>query len=340
MHIALPIFVLIAGLGCLLFAVASDAQSLIVSRALLGVGLSAVGAGTHIIVARLVSNRHFGLVNGLIVSFGGIGGLLATYPLVQAAEKFGWRDIYVGAAIATAVFSVNLFLILWRNRPPTDRSEEAAEEKIPVRGGYREILRNADFLRILALGFVTFAPITTITGLWGGPLLEEVFDLNKDQVGGILFLLFSSTILAGFVFGPLDAVVASRKNLILTAAVVSGGSLVALAAFPLYSPWAATALLLIMTFSQQFYIPLAAHMQRLFPNRLLGRASAILSFVSVAGIPIMQSLFGVVLDLTRAAGFDQSESYRFGFAYMAISILIGTAIYARSGRSSDREVQT
>lgn len=333
-HVVLPIFVLITAIGCLLFAAAGDAQSVMVSRIVLGVGLSAAGAGTYIIVAHLVSNQHFGLVNGLIVSLGGIGGLLGTYPLAQAIEKFGWRGVYVGAGAATAVFSIVLFLVLWRNRPPGDTTGESVEGQLSIFDGYKEILSNIDFLRILALGFVTFAPITTITGLWGGPFFEDVFDLGRNQIGGVLFLLFASTIFAGFVFGPLDAIVASRKKLILTAATVSMCSLVGLAVFSNHSSFVATALLLTMTFSQQFYIPLGAHLQRLFPNRLLGRASAIFSFISVAGIPVMQSLFGVALDLARAVGVDPNESYRLGFAYMAACILIGIAIYARTDGSS------
>ena len=63
-------------------------------------------------------------------------------------------------------------------------------------------------------------------------------------------------------------------------------------------------------FCQQFYIPLAAHMRKISPDHVLGRASTLLTLVAVAAIPTMQAAIGAVLDLAAAAGLSVTDQYR------------------------------
>ncbi|WP_156788389.1 hypothetical protein [Roseobacter sp. CCS2] len=79
------------------------------------------------------------------------------------------------------------------------------------------------------LGAVTYAPITTITGLWGGPFLQDVAGLSAGQAGAVLLLLFAATVAAGYTFGLLDHYAASRRALICAAFIASAISLFTLA---------------------------------------------------------------------------------------------------------------
>ena len=58
-------------------------------------------------------------------------------------------------------------------------------------------------------------------------------------------------------------------------------------------------LLAMIIFCQTFYIPLGAHMRKVVPLEVVGRASILLSLVGVAAIPVMQTSFGAILDLAR-----------------------------------------
>ncbi len=201
--------------------------------------------------------------------------------------------------------------------------------------GYLSLLRQPEFLKILVLGAVTYAPITTITGLWGGPFLQDVAGLSAGQSGAVLLLLFAATIAAGYVFGVLDRHTASRRWLICIALVLSGVSLLALATLARPPVGLTVALLVIMVFSQQFYIPLGAHMRKSVADALLGRASTLLSLVSVAAIPLMQLGFGAILDLAAAWGFAREDQYRAAFGAMGTLVLSAGLIYLTARNVND-----
>lgn len=116
--------------------------------------------------------------------------------------------------------------------------------------------------------------------------------------------------------------------MILIAAGGSVLSLSALALVPGLGVVPTVGLLLAMIVCQQFYIPLGAHMRRIVPTAMMGRASILLSLVGVAAIPLMQTGFGAILDLARAQGFDTAQQFRFGFGAMAVMIACCAMVYA------------
>ncbi len=324
-RVVLSACILIVASGTAVFAFGTSFDAAFVSRILIGVGLAAMGAATHVIIGRNFDARDFGYVSGLVVTLGGIGGLLGTYPLAFALSRLPWSWVFGGAAVFTLILAVAVFRAI---KP--GRAQDVAASDAPSKAGYLTLLRQAEFLKILTLGAVTFAPITTITGLWGGPFLQDVTGLSAEAAGAVLLLLFAATIAAGYVFGVLDRKATSRRAVILVAAGLSVLSLLILAIMDWPVAAVSIAVLTTMVFCQQFYIPLGAHMRRSVPDHLLGRASTLLSLVSVAAIPAMQIGFGAVLDFTARLGFGVAEQYRFAFFGMGVVIMVCGAIYATS----------
>ncbi|MEM7216293.1 MAG: MFS transporter [Pseudomonadota bacterium] len=322
--------VFLIAFGTLVFALNYSFELSFLSRILIGVGLASMGAATHIIIARNFDTNDFGYVSGLVVTLGGIGGLLGTYPLAVALENLPWLLVFGSVGAVTVVLAMAVFFSI-----RGDKDQEFQHATDPSERGYVSLLKRAEFLKILALGFVTFAPIVTITGLWGGPFLQDVVGFSAEKTGAVLLLLFASTIVAGYTFGLMDKKVSSRRMLILVTAGVSSLSLLSLAVFNLSNAYLTVALLIAMVFFQQFYIPLGAHMRKSVPDDMLGRASTLLSLVSVAAIPLMQIGFGIVLDFTDHLGFGVNDQYRFAFAGMGILILLGGLIYSTSTDADD-----
>ncbi|TQV73334.1 MFS transporter [Denitrobaculum tricleocarpae] len=323
-----PFSLALSGCGSLLFAQAIDVQWLLVARILLGVGFASLTAGAYLLFARWFPQDRFATLSGLMVAIGGIGGLTGTYPLAESIGIFGWRSNF--AAVGFLILAVSLLGYLTiRDAPPDYRDQGGRPRSIKeTLTGYREIFGKRDFFKILALGLVTFAPITAIAGLWGGPYFQEVHGLSRTETGLILFVLFLSTSFAGLVVGPLDRRFGTRKGVILGCTFLSFSSLAVLALWPQAPLGAAIACLVFMTFCQQFYLPLAAHNRALFGDHLVGRASTLLTLVSVAGIPLLQGGFGLVLDLSRRSGLSDELGYRLGFASIAVALFLASSIYA------------
>ncbi|WP_282604279.1 MFS transporter [Pelagibius sp. Alg239-R121] len=323
-----PLSLAVSGFGSLLFSQADDVQWLLAARIMLGVGFASLTAGAYLLFTRWYPQDRFATLSGLMVAIGGIGGLTGTYPLAEAIGLFGWRANF--AAVGLLILAVSLLGYLTiRDAPPEYRESQARPSSIKeTLYGYREIFGNRDFYKILALGLVTFAPITAIAGLWGGPYFQEIHGLTRTQTGMILFALFLSTSVAGLVVGPLDRRFGTRKGVILGCACLSFCSLSLLAIWPQVPLVAAIACLVLMTFCQQFYLPLAAHNRSLFGDHFVGRASTLLTLVSVAGIPLMQSGFGIVLEISNRNGLSNEQGYRLGFASIAAALLLASLIYA------------
>ncbi|MEJ8563203.1 MFS transporter [Yoonia sp. GPGPB17] len=331
-RVVLGTCVLIIALGTGVFAIAPSFDLALLSRIMIGIGLAAMGAATHVIIARNFTAKDFGYIGGLVVTLGGVGGLLGTYPLAVALEYLPWATVFGGVACITLALAWPVFHLV---RPGPAAADDHQDPTGGVHGGYLTLLRQPEFLKILTLGAVTYAPITTITGLWGGPFLQDVANLSAGQSGAVLLLLFAATIAAGYVFGSLDRYVASRRALICAAFAASCGSLFALAAFAKPPVALSILLLVIMVFSQQFYIPLSAHMRKSVEDNLLGRASTLLSLISVAAIPAMQLAFGAILDVTAKWGFATPDQYRTAFGAMGAVILGAGLLYLTSRNIND-----
>lgn len=313
----LPMCLALIGAGTALFAVAGSVEGLVAARIAIGIGSAAMGAASHVIIASAFPARDFGLVSGLVVTLGGVGGLLGTYPLALALERLPWGVIFGSVAAVTLLLAA----VMPRLIAPQASAPEAAS------GGFMALLTLPRFRRILALAFVTYAPIVTITGLWGGPYLQQVTGLGPEAAGAVLFFLFGATIVGGFVFGVMDRRIDKRGRLIGLSAAASIACLCALALLPAPPAPLAIALLLGMVFAQQFYIPLGADMRDAVPDGMLGRASSLFTLVAVSAIPAHQFGFGLVLDLAAAAGVDSAAQFRAGFAAMAGLITLCTAGY-------------
>lgn len=313
---------LLIAAGAAVFALGETFEALLASRIMIGVGAASMGAASHVIIARAFPARDFGYISGLVVTLGGVGGILGSYPLSVALERLPWALVF-GAVAALTVGLTLAILTAIRGEGPAPEPAEGA-----LRGGYLTLLRNAEFLKILTLAIVTWAPITAISGLWGGPYLQNALGLSAETAGAVLSLMFVMTLSAGYVFGALDRRMSSRRTLIFIGAGVSMTSLFILAALPDPSAPVAIGLLLTMMFSQQFYIPLAAHMRKTAPDHILGRASTLLTLVAVAAIPAMQAAIGALLDLAAAWGLEVTDQYRVVWVVMGGLILICAAVYA------------
>ncbi|MEM0989417.1 MAG: MFS transporter [Pseudomonadota bacterium] len=321
--------VTVVALGTALFAVGQSYEALFAARIIIGFGMASLGASIHVLVARSFSPREFGYVNGMVITLGSVGGILGTYPLALALARYDWATVF-GAAATGAVALVLAILSIVPSAPA--KPQQAPDDQP---GTYLDLLGLSEVRKILALGLVTFAPMTTITGLWGGPFLMDVHEFSAEDAGAVLLAMFAGSVVAAFLFGHLDRSISRRKAMILTAAVTSTTCLSLLAFLPTPGPLVSSALLLVVVFCQTFYIPLGAHMRKVVPMQLVGRASILLSLVGVAAIPAMQTGFGAILDLARAAGVDAADQYRFSFGAMALVMAICITRYATASQADD-----
>ncbi|MEM1236242.1 MAG: MFS transporter [Pseudomonadota bacterium] len=304
--------------GCLW---ASGYVGLLIARIAIGVGLASTGVGLYLILAQNFPRDQFGYLNGLKVTLGGIGGLSATYPLATLVDIHGWRPVFVGLTMGTFVLAA---LVLWATKSEGVSTTEQSEA-VPL----REILGAQGFIQILILAVVTYAPIVTITGLWGGPYFTEVHGLSLSTTGAILFVFFVATMAAGATFGLLDKRGYPRRATITVAALTSAAAFGLAAIVGSLGPWLVAALMFVAIFAQNFYIPLLAELRFVVPDAALGRATSLFSIVAVGAIPVMQTGYGAIV--SRAG--DAATGHMLALSAMAALIATLTLIYLITTKS-------
>ncbi len=328
-------FLFIGGLGCFWFSLAKDLNDLTAARVLMGIGYCVIQPAAYMLFARFFPADRFATLVGFLIAAGSIGGLLGTLPLAVLVSGIGWRHVYLAIAAVTMFLAVLSYSVIEEE----DTKGKSVEARTPrAAAGILSVLRIRQFILILPLALVSFAPLTAITALWGASYLDRVFGYATRTQGLSLFAVFLAAVAGSMIFGRLDRRFKTYKWVVVFGATVSTTCFLILALWPIsYAP-IAIALLAIMSLAQQFGVTLSAHMRSIVPIESVGRATAIYTLVSILGIPLMQWLFGSVLTLAQRVNLPIDESFRVAFGAVAVCVALATTVYLRvDDRSPTRE---
>jgi predicted MFS family arabinose efflux permease len=317
--------IILAVVGSLLLASATDFGQVLVSRILIGLGYSATMMSAYVLFARWYPPAKFATMASWLMASSSFGGMMASLPLAYSIDLFGWRTPFVAVAFITlAMILIGLLII--RDAPPgyVDSNERPVTMGQSIRG-YMSVLRHPRFFNLLAMGFVSYGPAVAILGMWGGPYLEERYGLTGSERGEILFLMTIAVPAGALFFGPLDRIIRRRKLIIFTAigSEVIAFSILGFAEdLPL---WAVAVLFLYISFAQQSYVVLAAQCRASFPDYLVGRANSTLNLISITGVGFLQTLFGWILAVSTENGYENCFLFVAGMLIVAMLLYTGSS---------------
>ena len=185
---------LLATAGALLFSVSADFETLLLSRALIGLGVSAcLMASVQAFVLWFPPQRTATMI-ALAYSMGGLGAITASAPLEVALRHFDWREIFQALAAATLVLSL-VFALVVPEHPGARRAGGLREQL----AGLGSIARDGAFWRIaVAIGTNQCAVLALFT-LWITAWLRDVagFDRAAAAQG---FAAAAVALIAGYFF--------------------------------------------------------------------------------------------------------------------------------------------
>ncbi len=325
---------LFAAAGSLAFAVAEQAQTLILGRALVGLGVSAC------LMAALKANVQFfpapklPLVNGVILSAGGLGAVAATGPVQAALHLVEWRTIFLVLAGLTVAAAVNLFLVV-----PDRRGEGEAEPLGVQLAEVGRIFRDGRFWRVFPIGMASQATFMAIQGLWAGPWLRDVAGLGPDGVAAGLTIM-AAAMAAGFLGWGVIAERLGHRG--ISPAHVAGGGLLlfTLATMAMMLGWSGAPLLLAVLFgftgasSTLSYVVVA----RGFSPHLAGRVTTSLNLGMFMGAFLMQWGLGLVIGLwPKSESGWPAEAFTYALAVPVVLLVLSLAWASPLVRKAPRQ---
>ncbi len=329
-----PLLLMLAVLGALIFAAAPSGGVLILGQTLIGAGCAGVFMGGLVTFSRWFPAERFASISAVAIATGGVGGMLSGTPFALVAETFGWRGAYVGLAAVTAALALLVFLVV-RDAPQGHPYHERRPETLAQAfAGIREVLRHAGLPAILSVGFVSFSILFSLRALWAGPYLADVHGLGAVARGNVLLAMGGAMIAGTLIYGALERLVVSRKRVVLAGAGVNVVLFATLALLPRPGLWTVAVLFCAVALAGAYYIHLLAHTRSIFPDRLMGRALTTLNFAAFAGVSALQLLPGLVVGAFPAEGGAAPEAaYRAVFAVLGLVVLVGVVPYARTSHT-------
>jgi MFS family permease len=317
---------LLAAAACAWFARARDLGELVVSRAVVGVGVSAC-LMAPLTAFRLVLPAHHQLrANAWMLMTGSLGMLASTLPLHWLLPVWGWRGI--SDAIAAGILGAIVLLLVF---VPSALVPDAPNAQSGARGGtigYRAIFTHLCFVRLIPAGLFMYGGMIAMQALWVAPWLSRVAMWTPGETAAGLFAVNASMLVTFFAWGVamprlaragVDSHRLMRRGMMLPLVILP--AILALGAHAGASAWALWCISCsFVTLSQ----PLVAQE---FPSRVAGRALSAYNLVLFVGIFVVQWGVGALVDYFSSLGWDTLWAFRGALSVFWVASLGAYAWY-------------
>ncbi|WP_375778616.1 MFS transporter [Bradyrhizobium sp. ma5] len=280
---------LVAAAGAGLFATSTGLPSLLISRAMIGLGVAAaLTAGLKSIVLWFPRER-VALLNGYMIMLGSLGAVTATAPAEHLLAWMGWRQLFEILAAATGATAVLIYLAVPERAiiPPTASNPATL----------RSVFGDRRFWRVAPLSATCVGSAWSLQGLWASPWLTDVEGFDRAGLVGQLFTMSTALCGGAWIFGTTVHHLRRRgvgaETILAIVAVlfmVAELALILRAPLPSLLPWSVVAI--VGTATVVSFTVIADY----FPPELAGRANGALNVLHFGCAFLAQYGTGLVLD--------------------------------------------
>jgi predicted MFS family arabinose efflux permease len=170
-----------SALGSAAFALAPNLLDVFAARLLVACGDALVFTALLKLVAQSFSDERFGFMSGISQVSGYVGGVMATTPLAAAVSGFGWRACFIFIACLGAA---NLALASLTLKPAAAAASDKTFASV-LSAAWQSLSRAANWG--CAMTFAShFAVVTTLSGVWGIPMVAHIFNISPSAAGAPL----------------------------------------------------------------------------------------------------------------------------------------------------------
>lgn len=326
-----------AGLGSILFGLATSFEMACAGRFFVGLGVSVVFISIMKNNAVWFHARVFGVMSGVTLLIGNLGSVTAAGPLSALLNVFAWRSIFIGIGIFSLLLAVAGFFIV-RNRPedcgfepPNPRLRSENSPSLDA-SWLKNLLSVITVLRVWPGFWVQFGAIGALysfMGLWGVPYLRDVHALSRADAAHYMTVMLLSFAVGALFFGWFSDRIRRRKPVMIAGMLLYFCSWLIL----VFSDWSAglggQVLFSVMGFAGSSFVITFACAKEVINPELSGMAVSVVNTGCFIGTALMQPLFGWIADRTwdgtivDGIRVYSSADYHNGFLLMLVFIGVG-----------------
>jgi len=310
-------FLTIAFLSIIAFSKSESFFSLLLSRILIGIGVSVC------LMAPLTGYRRWlpldqqQRANAWMLMTGALGMLASTLPVQLLLPEIGWRNIFLILAglILTTIVLITFIIPSWTK----------VETPIEDQGfsSYKTIWTHPYFLSLVPLGFFNYGGLQALQTLWAGPWMTNVSGFSPLQAATNLFWVNFSMLLTFFIWGFIYPYFHKRgisSDTIMIRCVPL--SFLALG-FIIYSGENVNGFHFALFLIASVFVSLAQPAVGMaFPNAIAGKALSSYNLILFLGTFVVQWVIGILIDLFKSYGFNTLQSYQAAFSVFAVFCIL------------------
>jgi predicted MFS family arabinose efflux permease len=310
-------FLLIAIIGTLSFAVAQNFSGLLISRVLIGIGVSACLMGPLTGYRIWFKDKYQQRSNSWMLMVASLGFVFSTLPVQILLPFFGWRYIFftIAGLIVICIFLLFIFLPNWKNQNSTKITNKS--------GNLSEVWSNKFFQSTIPLGLFNYGGIMAIQTLWAGPWMVRVTGYTPLESATGLFWINVTMLIAFLIWGfLLPKISSSVKDAVKLIKLGLPISYIILFILIILGEKAGVFLITFYILTSIVLSLAQPAVAMKFPTNLAGKSLTSFNLLIFVGTFIVQWSIGLLIDISRNYGFDEVKSFQISFmVYLLICIL-------------------
>ncbi|MDO4988028.1 MAG: MFS transporter [Synergistes sp.] len=332
--VTLPVSLIFAVAGTLLYSQAYGYAAFALSRALSGMGLAGCLMCAYKSYDYWIRPDKLPIAYSAQALMGGLGGMFATKPLSAAFGAIGWRNSFVVLAAVLVVIALMIIFIV-----PKDKPSDCDDKKISSL--FKEmlgILAMTRFWHIAIIVSVVESVYFVFQFLWIGPWMLDVAEFSESQAAFYMMFSFAGVAAGYFLCGPIAVFLENKRIMkwktfyvlcgyIETVLLLIIAAVNSKAAAFLWTPAMIFAAMSIIAFSI---------IRGRFAEEETGRVLTLVNcFIFMASF-VLQWIVGIVIGLFPSSGGHFSpDGYRCALIMYAV-ICITATVWGGRGMNKDK----
>ncbi|SFO92242.1 Predicted arabinose efflux permease, MFS family [Bradyrhizobium sp. Ghvi] len=312
------VLLLLAAFGAGLFSVSTGFLSLLIARAMIGLGVAAaLTAGLKSIILWFPRER-VALLNGYMIMLGSLGAVTATSPVEHLLAWMGWRQLFEILAAATGATALLIYVVVPQRRDVLSTA----------RATLSSVFGDRRFWRMAPLSATCVGSSWSLQGLWASPWLTDVEELDRASLVRQLFIMSIVLSCGAWLFGMTVHYVKRRgagaETILAMVAVLFIAAEIAVvlrAPLPSILLWSVVAI--VGTATVVSFAVIADY----FPPELAGRANGALNVLHFGWAFLAQYVTGLILEQWSATdGHRPVQAYQAAFG-LNVALQIATLVW-------------
>lgn len=322
----LVVFMSIAGLSTIAFALAQSPTQVVIARFFIGIGVS-LSVVSITMVSLWFSPQTFARANSILCAASEFGTVLSASPLVIIVAYLTWRGSMLSLGIIMLIMVFCWYFLVPNEAPFQAKNKNPRTLKSSLEG-LKVIIKTASFWPLCLWQMISIGSVYMMINLWFIPYLCNTAKYSVLEASYIItiasIILIGIQVAVGFLS---DMVFKSRKKVLIGLSFMF-----LLSSFLLVFGVGSMGFWLNLLCASMLIGTVAGSnicgtmVKELFPSTLTGTALGCFNMFYPIWTAITQMLFGFILSFSLDKGFDTLIAYRFATSTVLFCAVIALVL--------------